>query len=158
MSPARAASGPGPDGRATLTTAIRDAIIAHALAEQPNEACGLIAGTAPAAKGGTATTWHATRNRAASPLRYEIDPEDLLRVTLAIDDADQVIWGIVHSHVRSPARPSPTDVGRALYPEALHVIVSLAEADPVTSHERIRAWRILDGAVFEVALEVEPAG
>jgi [CysO sulfur-carrier protein]-S-L-cysteine hydrolase len=151
--PARAHPGPA---RATLPAAIRDALVAHARAEYPNEACGLIAGTAPAAEGGVATRWHPARNRAASPLRYEIHPDDLLRLTLAIDDADEVIWGIVHSHVRSPARPSPTDVGLALHPDALYVLVSLAagEADRETGAESVRAWRIAGGAVFEVALDV----
>ena len=145
---------PGP-GRATLPAAIRDALVAHARAEYPNEACGLIAGTAPAAEGGVATRWHPARNRAASPLRYEIHPDDLLRIALAIDDAGEVIWGVVHSHVRSTARPSPTDVGLAFYPDALYVLVSLAgsEADPATGAESVRAWRIVDGAVFEVALD-----
>ena len=146
---------PGP-ARAALPAAIRAALIAHARAEYPNEACGLIAGTAPAAEGGAATGWHPTRNRAASPLRYEIHPDDLLRVSLAIDDAEQATWGIVHSHVRSPARPSPTDVGLAFYPDALYLLVSLAadQADAVTGAESVRAWRIVDGAVFEVGLDV----
>ena len=146
---------PGP-ARGALPAAIRDALVTHARAELPNEACGLIAGTAPAAEGGTATRWYATRNRVASPLRYEADPDDLLRASIEIDDADEVIWGIVHSHVRSPARPSPTDVGLAFYPDALYVLVSLAEdqADPATGAESVRAWRIVDGAVFEVALDV----
>jgi proteasome lid subunit RPN8/RPN11 len=147
---------PGPP-RATLPAAIHDALVTHARAEYPNEACGLIAGTAPAAAGGTATSWHPTRNRAASPLRYEIHPDDLLRVSLEIDDADEVTWGIVHSHVSSPARPSPTDVGLAFYPDALYLLVSLAEdqADPASGAESVRAWRIVDGAVFEVVLSVE---
>ncbi len=147
---------PGP-ARASLPIEIRRAVVAHARAEYPNEACGLVAGTAAAAAGGSATRWHATRNRAASPLRYEIDPDDLLRVVLAIDDAGEAIWGIVHSHVRSPARPSPTDVGLAFYPDALYLLVSLSadEADPVTGAESVRAWRIVDGQVFEVALTVE---
>jgi proteasome lid subunit RPN8/RPN11 len=145
---------PGPV-RAALPDAIRDALIVHARAEHPNEACGLIAGTAPPADGGTATRWFATRNRAASPLRYEVHPDDLLRASLEIDDADEVTWGIVHSHVRSPARPSPTDVGLAFYPDALYVLVSLAadQADPATGAESVRAWRIVDGVVFEVALD-----
>ena len=146
---------PGP-ASATLPGSLRDALVAHARAEYPNEACGLVAGTAPAADGGTALAFHPTRNQAASPLRYEIHPDDLLRVSLAIDDADLVIWAIVHSHVRSPARPSPTDVGLAFYPDALYLIVSLAEAeaDPATGAESVRAWRIVDGEVYEVALEV----
>ena len=145
---------PGP-ARTALPVEIRRAIVAHARAEYPNEACGLIAGTAAAAAGGSATRWHATRNRAASPRRYEIHPDDVLRVMLATDDAGEAIWAIVHSHVRSPARPSPSDVGLAFYPDALYVLVSLsdAEADPVTGAESVRAWRIVDGQVFEVALD-----
>jgi proteasome lid subunit RPN8/RPN11 len=152
----RRARHPGP-ARVSLPAAIRDALVAHARAELPNEACGLIAGTAPAADGGSATRWYATRNRAASPLRYEAHPDDLLRASLEIDDAGEMIWGIVHSHVRSPARPSPTDVGLAFYPDALYVLVSLApdQADPATGAESVRAWRIVDGAVFEVVLEAE---
>ena len=159
-----ATSHPGP-ARARLPAAIRDALVAHARAEYPNEACGMVAGTTPAGQGGAPTRWHPTRNRAASPLRYEIHPDDLLRVSLAIDDADEVTWGIVHSHVRSAARPSSTDVGLALYPDALYLLVSLAadQADPVTGAASVRAWRIVDGAMFEVALDVEgeagrPAG
>jgi proteasome lid subunit RPN8/RPN11 len=144
---------PGPR-RAALPAAIHDAIVAHARAEYPNEACGLIAGTAPAADGGIATRWHETRNRAASSLRYEIHPDDLLRVSMAIDDEDEEVWGIVHSHLRSPAQPSPTDIGLALYPDSLYLVVSLAgdEADPITGAPSVRAWRIVEGEVFEVAL------
>jgi proteasome lid subunit RPN8/RPN11 len=134
-----------------------DAIAAHARAEYPNEACGLVAGTAPPAEGGTPTAWHLARNRAASPLLYEIHPEDLLRMSLDVDDAGEVIWGIVHSHVRSPARPSATDVGLAFYPDALYLIVSLAEGEAGLAGraESVRAWRIVDGAVYEVALDVD---
>ena len=91
----------------------------------------------------------------ASPLRYEIHPADLLRAVLELDDAGEAIWAIVHSHVRSPARPSPTDVGLAFYPDALYVLVSLSPeaADPATGEEGVRAWRIIDGQVFEVALD-----
>ena len=154
--PRGARAHPGPS-RAALPAAIRAALVAHARTELPNEACGLIAGTAPPADGGTATRWYATRNRAASPLRYEAHPDDLLRASITIDDAGEVIWAIVHSHVRSPARPSPTDVGLAFYPDALYVLVSLApdQADPATGAESVRAWRIVEGTAFEVALQAE---
>jgi proteasome lid subunit RPN8/RPN11 len=144
---------PGP-ATTTLPASIRAAIIAQARAEDPNEACGLIVGTAPAAAGGVALRWEPTRNKAASPYRYEIDPADLYRISVAADDADEVIWGIVHSHTHTPAVPSPTDIGLAFYPDALYVLVSLdhAEADPATGEPGVRAWRILDGAVHEVAL------
>ena len=138
----------------SLPAAIRDAIVAQARAEYPNEACGLIVGDAPAADGGQALRFEPARNKAASPYRYEIEPADLLRLTIATDDADEVFWGIVHSHTHSPAVPSPTDVGLAFYPDALYVLVSLSEdaADPTTGAPGVRAWRILNGEVHEVAL------
>jgi len=144
---------PGPS-HAVLPAKIRAAIVAHARAEVPNEACGLIVGDAAAGDGGRALRWIPLRNAAASPYRYEIEPDDLLRVTIETDDADEVFWGIVHSHLASPARPSPTDLRQAHYPEALYVLVSLApsEADPATGVESVRAWRIVDGGVHEVEL------
>ena len=150
------AAHPGPM-HAALPADIRAAIVAHARAEYPNEACGLIVGDGPAADGGTALRFEPTVNRAASPYRYEIDPADLLRLTIETDDADQVFWGIVHSHTHSPARPSPTDIGLAFYPDALYVLVSLSddEADPTTAEPAVRAWRIVEGAVFEVELRAE---
>jgi hypothetical protein len=56
--------------------------------------------------------------------------------------------------VASPARPSPTDVGLAFYPDALYVLVSLHpdEADPLTGAPGLRAWRIVEGGVHEVAI------
>ncbi len=144
---------PGPPAVA-MPPEIRDQIVARARAEDPNEMCGLIVGHAPAAEGGRALRFELARNKAASPYLYEIDPDDLLRLTMAIDDADEAVWGIVHSHTHTPAVPSPTDIGLAFYPDALYLLVSLsdAEADPQTGAPSLRAWRILDGRVHEVAL------
>ena len=144
---------PGP-ASAALPTAIRKAIVAQARAEYPNESCGLIIGDATAADGGHARRYVATRNKAASPYRYEIDPSDLLRLTIETDDADEVFWGIVHSHTHTPAIPSPTDIGLAFYPDSLYLLVSLSkdDVDPASSDPGVRAWRIVDGAVHEVAL------
>lgn len=138
-----------------LPAAMVQELIDHARAEYPNEACGLIVGNRPAAEGGQALRYAATRNRAASPYRYDIHPDDLYRLSVETDDADQVFWGIVHSHTHTPARPSPTDIGLAFYPDALYLLVSLA-ADQAGSDgfPSIRAWRILDGEVFEVELLV----
>jgi proteasome lid subunit RPN8/RPN11 len=144
---------PGPSAVA-LPAPIREAIVAQARVEYPNEACGLIVGDAPAGDGGGALSYVPTRNKAGSPYRYEIDPADLLRLTIETDDADQVFWGIVHSHTHSPAVPSPTDIGLAFYPDSLYLLVSLSEdeADPATGAPSLRAWRILDGVVHEVGL------
>jgi proteasome lid subunit RPN8/RPN11 len=151
------AAHPGP-ASASLRADLVQVLIEHARAEYPNEACGLLIGQAPAAAGGEATRWEPTRNKAASPYRYEIDPDDLYRITVATDEADEVFWGIVHSHTHTSAVPSPTDIGLAFYPDALYLLVSLADdqADTGTGSPSVRAWRILDGQVHEVELLVTP--
>lgn len=145
---------PGPPS-AAMPRGIADAIVAQARAEYPNEACGIVTGTAPAGAGGEALAYEACRNRAASPYRYEIHADDLYRIHVAAEDEDRVFWAIVHSHVRSPAVPSPTDVGLALYPDALYVLVSLAAdiAGP-DGEPPLRAWRIAGGVVHEVSLAI----
>lgn len=145
---------PGPRS-VVVPDAMRAAIVAQARAEDPNESCGLIIGDRPAAEGGAALRFEPLRNLAASPYLYEIHPDDLLRLTIETDEDDTVFWAIVHSHTHTPARPSPTDIRQAFYPDALYLLVSLdlAEADPVTGAESLRAWRILDGAVHEVVVE-----
>ena len=139
---------PGP-ASVTVSASLVEAIVDHARAELPNEACGIVVGDRTAAEGGVPLRFEPARNKAASPLRYEIHPDDLLRLTIATDDADQVFWAIVHSHVRSPAYPSPTDLGLAFYPDALYVLVSLAEDQPA-----LGAFRIVDGAIHPVELLV----
>ncbi len=145
---------PGPIA-VSISREIRDEIVAHARREVPNEACGIVVGDRPAADRGRALRWVPLRNPLASPYRYAIDPDDLLRLTIETDDADEVFWAIVHSHVASPARPSPTDLRESHYPDALYVLVSLdpTEAD-VGGAPGLRAWRIADGAVHEVALTI----
>ncbi len=144
---------PGP-AAAAIPASLRDAIVAQARADDPNESCGLIIGDAAAAGGGRALRYEPVRNEAASPYRYEIDPADLYRLTVETDDADEVFWAIVHSHTHTPAVPSPTDLALAFYPDALYVLVSLSdeEADRATGAPSLRAWRIVDGEVHEVAV------
>jgi proteasome lid subunit RPN8/RPN11 len=148
-------SHPGPAG-VVIPRAIADAIVRQARAESPNEACGLIIGTGAAGAGGLALRYEACRNALASAVRYTIHPDDLYRLAIAADDADEVFWGIVHSHVRALAVPSATDVELAFYPDAVFVLVSLAEdeAERPAGAPSLRAWRIVDGAAHEVALEV----
>ena len=151
-------AGPHPGPASTsLPGSIRDAIVEHARSAVPNEACGLIVGDRPAADGGRALRWEPLRNPLVSPYRYAIDPDDLLRLTVETDDADEVFWAIVHSHVSSPARPSPTDLRESHYPESLYLLVSLdpAEADPSTGAPSVRAWRIVDGGVHEVQVTID---
>jgi proteasome lid subunit RPN8/RPN11 len=120
----------------TLPRALADEMIAHARSELPNEACGIFGGTLE----GELHTFHPARNADASPYRYSVDSEDLLRIALAIDEADDDVAAIYHSHTMSPASPSRTDMELATWPEAAYLIVSLKSDPP-----EIRAWRLSDG-------------
>ncbi|MEI6598294.1 MAG: Mov34/MPN/PAD-1 family protein, partial [bacterium] len=57
----------------TLSFKIAEAIRAHARAEAPREACGIIIGSASAASGGAPLRWEPTTNVLASSTLYEID-------------------------------------------------------------------------------------
>jgi [CysO sulfur-carrier protein]-S-L-cysteine hydrolase len=122
-----------------------DEMIAHARAEAPNECCGMVA-----SRDGEAVTVYRAENAAASPLRYEIDGAEQYRIQMAIDEADLDLGAIYHSHTRSAPYPSQTDINLAFYPDALYVIVGLADGDP-----EVRAFTIRDGQVAEAELVVE---
>ena len=139
---------PGP-ASVSIPVDIVEAMVIHARAEYPNEMCGLVIGEAPAADGGKPLRWEPARNRAASPMRYDIHPDDLYRLTVETADADQVFWAIVHSHTHSAPRPSLTDIGLAFYADALYILVSLADPEPA-----LAAWRIVGGEIFPVELLV----
>lgn len=126
-------------------------IVAHARAALPNEACGLLAGSLAT---GRARDFHPARNADASPYRYRLDPDDLVRITFAIERAGDELLAIVHSHPRSVARPSPSDRRAALlYPGTLQLIVGMAAGGAV-----LRAWRIGSERVEEVAVRVDQPG
>jgi proteasome lid subunit RPN8/RPN11 len=136
----------------SLPETIAEAITSHALAEAPNEACGFVTGSDVPARGGLASRYVPCRNALASPSRYSVHPDDLLRLVTGMELSGEEIWAVVHSHVRSPAVPSSTDVAEAALPEALYLVVSLAAAP------QMRAWRIDGGAATEVALGSSAAG
>ena len=139
-----------PRGELRLPAAVAEMLISHARSELPNEACGLLSGSAA---DGLATSFHPARNAEASPLRYSVHPEDLVRITFAIDDAGEDLVAIFHSHTRSPAIPSATDRRAAMYPDAFYLLASLADSSaPV--EKALRAWRIRDGEVAEASLEI----
>lgn len=127
-----------------LTASLRDEIVAAARAALPNEAVGLLVGSAGPER------YIAMANAAASPYRYSIDPAEQLRVWTELDARGESVWAIVHSHVASPAVPSNTDVELAYFPESLYLIVSLANPDL----SDVRAWSIVRGTVTEDPLSV----
>jgi [CysO sulfur-carrier protein]-S-L-cysteine hydrolase len=121
-----------------------DALVAHARAEYPNEACALLAGR------GAVERVYALPNAEASPTFYVVEPKAQLRAMTEMDDLGLDLVGIFHSHVATEAYPSRTDVELAAYPDAAYLILSLADQDaPV-----LRAFRIRDGRVDEEPVEV----
>ena len=138
-------------GREALIGAeLLQAVVDAARADVPNEACGLLVSDRYFSDGGAPARYVPLRNAAESPYRYMIDPKEQLDAWMALEDAGEVVWAIVHSHVASAAEPSATDVGLAFYPDSLYVICSLAKWD----QPAIRAWSIVGGAVTEVQLAV----
>jgi proteasome lid subunit RPN8/RPN11 len=124
-----------------ITRAQFDDVIAHAQADAPNECCGYMR----LADGKVDEVFRA-QNLRNSPYGYEIDPKSLLAANDLDDDGFGV--AIYHSHPRSPAEPSQTDINLAHYPHWLYVIVSLAD------EPNLRAWRIADGRVEEEQVAV----
>lgn len=134
----------------TLPAALAEELLAHARVELPNEACGLLSGDLA---GGRTTSYHPARNAEASPLRYNVHPDDLVRIVFAIDDAGEDLVAIFHSHTHTPAVPSPTDRRSAQYPGVFYLLATLADpnAPPAST---LRAWRIHGGLSFEVPLRI----
>ena len=132
----------------SLPREVAEALLAHARAELPNEACGLLSGSI---RDGTAAAFHPARNTDASPLRYTLHPEDLVRITFDLEAAGRDLVAIFHSHPRGPAVPSATDVREAMYPEAFHLLAGV-DTSPVSA--ALRAWRIRDGVASEARLSV----
>jgi proteasome lid subunit RPN8/RPN11 len=111
-----------------------DEIVAHAWADHPDEACGLVA-----AAGGRPARVIRMANAARSPTFNEMD------------DRDEELLVIYHSHTATEAYPSRTDVSIAGYPEAHYVLVSTRSPDET----EFRSYRIVDGVVTEEEVTVE---
>jgi proteasome lid subunit RPN8/RPN11 len=120
-------------------------IVAHARDELPNECCGLIA-----AENGRAVKLFRAENAEASPVRYGLDPREQYKIMMEIDRSGWMLGAIYHSHTRSPAYPSQTDVNLAFYPDALYLILSLEDAE----RPELRAYRIVGTEIEEVELTV----
>lgn len=124
-----------------MTAEQREQMVAHARESTPNECCGY-----GHASGGLVQGVHPARNLRDSPYGYELDGQSLLAANDLDDEGHEVF--VYHSHPRSAAEPSQTDINLAHYPHWVYVIVSLA-AEPA-----VRAWRLADGRVEEEPVEL----
>ena len=117
--------------------------MAHARAEAPKEACGLLAG-----RDGAPTRLIRCANVHATPVtRYAIEPREQLRAFREMETNGEELVAIYHSHPISQPYPSPTDRAEAHYPDAFYVLVSLRESTP-----EVRAFQVREGWVREVAI------
>jgi [CysO sulfur-carrier protein]-S-L-cysteine hydrolase len=128
-----------------IPRSIVDELIAHAKEDAPNECCGIIA-----AENGRAVKLFRATNAEASPVRYSLDPREQYEITMEIERSGWELGVIYHSHTRSPAYPSQTDVNLAFYPDALYVIVSVVDPES----PEVKAFRIADRQIEEAPLEV----
>jgi proteasome lid subunit RPN8/RPN11 len=118
--------------------ALRRELEAHADAEAPNEACGLIA-----LRGGVAERYLPATNAAASPYRFQLEPRDPMEFFLEDEGYELAVF---HSHPTDKAEPSRTDVQNiGLWEGKPYLILSRPTGE-------LRAWRIADGAVEELEL------
>ena len=128
-----------------------DAMVAHARADHPDEACGVIAGPAGSDR---PERFIPMVNAARSPTFYEFDSADLLRLYREMDARDEEPVVVYHSHTATQAFPSRTDIAYPSEPEAHYVLVStrdgVAQEDPV----EVRSFRIVDGEVSEEPIEI----
>jgi proteasome lid subunit RPN8/RPN11 len=122
-----------------------DAIVQHARDAAPNECCGLLIGTPHRVDAAIRA-----RNLEDSPTRFLIDPLDHFTAIRTARMRGQAVVGVYHSHPARDARPSPSDLQDASYPEYLFLIVSLAK-DPT----EVRAYRLRNDAFVDVPLTID---
>ena len=123
-----------------------DEMVAHAREDLPNECCGMVGG-----RDGEATEVIGVANSAASPLRYEMDPQGQYNALKSIEDGGGELLAIYHSHTKSAAYPSQTDVNQAVaWPDQVYLIVSLADPDAPD----VKAYLLKDLKIADVELDV----
>ncbi len=136
----------------TLPAALRAKIVAHARADHPDEACGVIAGPAGT---GRPERFIPMMNAERSPTFYRFDSIEQLRVWREMEERGEEPVVIYHSHTATAAYPSRTDISYASEPDAHYVLVSTRDADEV----EFRSYRIVAGTVTEEEVRIaEPGG
>ncbi|MEU5877625.1 M67 family metallopeptidase [Spirillospora sp. NPDC047279] len=131
----------------TIERALVDKIVAHARADHPDEACGVIAGAIGSDR---PTRYVAMTNAERSPTFYRFDSLEQLKVWREMDDRDEEPVVIYHSHTATEAYPSRTDISYASEPNAHYVLVSTRAEDDT----EFRSFRIVDGEVTEEEVKI----
>jgi [CysO sulfur-carrier protein]-S-L-cysteine hydrolase len=133
----------------TISAGLQAKILAHARADHPDEACGIIAGPAGSDE---PERFIAMLNAERSPTFYRFDSLEQLKVWREMDERGEQPVVIYHSHTATEAFPSRTDISYAMEPEAHYVLVSTRDPD----QDEFRSFRIVDGNVTEEEVTVVP--
>jgi [CysO sulfur-carrier protein]-S-L-cysteine hydrolase len=124
-----------------------NAMLAHARADHPDEACGVLAGP----EGSDRPERHiAMANAERSPTFFRFDAQEQLKVWRAMEESGTAPVVIYHSHTATEAYPSRTDIGLAAEPDAHYVLLSTRDPD----HDEVRSYRIVDGVVTEEPISI----
>ena len=116
------------------------------------DSVGVAGAVVGAVRDGTAGAVHPLENVAASPFRFEVDGLALHRLLTEIEDAGDEIGAIYHSHTRTKAYPSQTDINLASgWPDSVYIIVSLENADDPD----VQGFWIREGQVDVVDLQAQ---
>jgi proteasome lid subunit RPN8/RPN11 len=129
-----------------VSNAVHAEMIAHAYNCYPEEACGLLVGSASREQ---AARFIACENIAHSAKVYTIAPKVMLHAERDAEDAGLDVIGVMHSHTHTEPYPSPTDVEQAPDPTWHYVIVSLKREAP-----EVRSYRLADGTIAEEMISV----
>jgi proteasome lid subunit RPN8/RPN11 len=126
---------------------VLEAVVAHARADHPDEACGIIAGPLDSDE---AVRHVPMTNAERSPTFYSFEPSEQLQVWREMDDRDERPVVIYHSHTATEPYPSRTDIGLASDPDAHYLLVSTRDPE----REEVRSYRIVGGEVREEEVRV----
>jgi proteasome lid subunit RPN8/RPN11 len=126
---------------------VLDDVLAHARDAAPRECCGVLLGV-----DGRVTAHARARNLAEGTTRFELDPQDHIRAMREARARGLDVVGFYHSHPRSKAWPSPTDVAECGYAGVLHLIAGVHE----TGAPETRLFTIDGETITEVRYAVEP--
>ena len=123
-----------------------DQALAHARRDHPDECCGVIAGL-----DGTATRLFEMDNAERSPTGFTFDSAEWLTVYRDIDDADEDLLVVYHSHTATEAYPSRTDILWSRTTGFGYWLL-ISTRDPAV--DEVRCFRITDGEVVEEELKI----
>lgn len=119
----------------SIPRSVYEGMLWHALAEQPLECCGLLAGAIGDDGIGEVRLRYPLLNAAASPVEFESEPKSHFSADRDIRCQGLEVLAVYHSHPTSHPIPSRKDLERNNWPQAVAFIVSLLTTPPT-----VRGW------------------